>query len=747
MAISWHTQKNSYPAWLVADIIRSKPNFVKLIDPPQDDPFGGQIKVIGRTYMPDADSNALIWQGESGAEQWFNCWCDFYASRSWVDLWEGPNEPQPMWSGDFVRALNRFTIRLSNLMKSAGLGFVGMCWGVGWPRLKFYNDPEPTAIVMGPAVQTLADNGHYLGFHEYSAPAVWDGGGAYTLRYRKTIQELTNAGFRVGRKVVTECGIDGGVLNPPQPKTGWKTFCRDQNNQPDPVKYMGQLEWYDRELRKDGVEAATIFVATPENEWLDFEITSEVSYLMANYLEEYTNIDWAKGFYLTQNQDQTTFEDLVRAWNMGYRFVGIRAGSGYLPDGKTPGLHKDVLFDQFVAWADQIGFLKFFWWYLAEEIGGQAAEFRNIVGNNFPEMGIYGDFEHSTLTLDKASGFLRACDRNFADVNLPAPCGVYTRATWLDPRGTPDWESQGRPLWVAHWSDTATEPNLPQCYSTWEIWQYKCDIVAPFRERICVDRFNGTQDDLYDKYAPLLPAELKYYWYDGTEVDEQTFKTEFGNFVITTGGEFGITELRARGGGSCELGVKVLDRDGDPIPGVLVRFSWPDGFQVNPTNSEGIATMGMGAESCYVPPAKGPYIIELEEDSSDILDGAGWICVTNYKRFDVVFKEGSASPNHVLTVLIEGAGEVNFSPPGGIYEPGTIVTMTAVPNEGWRFMEWWGDVVGNENPIGVEMDSDKIVYCIFAEEGNDLMYAVELLEEAETMIASAKAIILNYIGG
>jgi hypothetical protein len=52
----------------------------------------------------------------------------------------------------------------------------------------------------------------------------------------------------------------------------------------------------------------------------------------------------------------------------------------------------------------------------------------------------------------------------------------------------------------------------------------------------------------------------------------------------------------------------------------------------------------------------------------------------------------SASPQFRLNVLIQGNGSVALSPPGGVYAPGTTVTLTAMPDAGYRSLGWTGPV-------------------------------------------------------
>ncbi|MCG8606422.1 Ig-like domain-containing protein, partial [bacterium] len=68
-----------------------------------------------------------------------------------------------------------------------------------------------------------------------------------------------------------------------------------------------------------------------------------------------------------------------------------------------------------------------------------------------------------------------------------------------------------------------------------------------------------------------------------------------------------------------------------------------------------------------------------------------------------------------LTVHTVGAGTVNGSPQGPVYDDGTQVTLTATPSPGWEFTGWSGDLSGAQNPISLTMDDHKVVTAIFTE--------------------------------
>ncbi|MEA1929637.1 MAG: hypothetical protein U9M92_02005 [Patescibacteria group bacterium] len=80
------------------------------------------------------------------------------------------------------------------------------------------------------------------------------------------------------------------------------------------------------------------------------------------------------------------------------------------------------------------------------------------------------------------------------------------------------------------------------------------------------------------------------------------------------------------------------------------------------------------------------------------------------------------APNlYRLRVTHTGGGDVRISPAGdGGYEEGVVVTLTAVPETGYRFVDWGGDLSGSTSPTSITMDGNKAVTASFAR----LTYAI-----------------------
>lgn len=84
------------------------------------------------------------------------------------------------------------------------------------------------------------------------------------------------------------------------------------------------------------------------------------------------------------------------------------------------------------------------------------------------------------------------------------------------------------------------------------------------------------------------------------------------------------------------------------------------------------------------------------------------------------FNTGEFAPpptgnQRTLSISATGMGSVVLDPPGGVYNDGTFVTLTANPDSGWSFDSWSGDVTGSTNPTGITMDANKSVTAAFFE--------------------------------
>jgi len=67
-------------------------------------------------------------------------------------------------------------------------------------------------------------------------------------------------------------------------------------------------------------------------------------------------------------------------------------------------------------------------------------------------------------------------------------------------------------------------------------------------------------------------------------------------------------------------------------------------------------------------------------------------------------------------MVIVGDGTVLKQPDKSEYAAGEVVTLTAVPDPGWQFDRWEGDVSGTQNQVQVTIDQNPTVNAFFTSE-------------------------------
>ena len=77
----------------------------------------------------------------------------------------------------------------------------------------------------------------------------------------------------------------------------------------------------------------------------------------------------------------------------------------------------------------------------------------------------------------------------------------------------------------------------------------------------------------------------------------------------------------------------------------------------------------------------------------------------------------SEDPNsslYKLSVEVSGHGSYEVSPLKNDYQDGEVVTLTALPDSGWKFNRWLGSINTNYNPLHLTMDGNKSIKLVFS---------------------------------
>ncbi len=141
----------------------------------------------------------------------------------------------------------------------------------------------------------------------------------------------------------------------------------------------------------------------------------------------------------------------------------------------------------------------------------------------------------------------------------------------------------------------------------------------------------------------------------------------------------------------------------------IITASAGSGGSITPS---GAATVNPGADQSFTIAANTGYHI------SDVLvDGASVGAVTSYPFTNVTadhtIEASFAIDTYSLTVLTTD-GFITKSPDKASYNYSETVTLDAIADTGYSFVDWSGDLSGSANPAFITMDADKSLTANFA---------------------------------
>ena len=133
------------------------------------------------------------------------------------------------------------------------------------------------------------------------------------------------------------------------------------------------------------------------------------------------------------------------------------------------------------------------------------------------------------------------------------------------------------------------------------------------------------------------------------------------------------------------------------------------GGSISPSGT--IAVSGGSNEAFTISPNAGFAIADVLVDGVSVGAVASYtfLAVSANHTIDASF----AQITYTLTVTTTGSGSVVLSPPGGTYNAGTPVTITATASAGSHFDVFSGDASGHTNPVVVTMTANKNVNAAF----------------------------------
>ncbi len=149
---------------------------------------------------------------------------------------------------------------------------------------------------------------------------------------------------------------------------------------------------------------------------------------------------------------------------------------------------------------------------------------------------------------------------------------------------------------------------------------------------------------------------------------------------------------------------------GTPVP-LLLKITSSEGGKVQYEPTQVVFNPGTEVTAIAIPDS-GYKFVEWRGDISSDEDTLRFT-MNEITVLDAVFAL-DVPPQYKLAVYVfSSGGTVAYDPQAETYEDSTMVTITAIPDSGWRFVEWQGDLDSKANPEQVLMDSDKFLLAVF----------------------------------
>jgi hypothetical protein len=151
-----------------------------------------------------------------------------------------------------------------------------------------------------------------------------------------------------------------------------------------------------------------------------------------------------------------------------------------------------------------------------------------------------------------------------------------------------------------------------------------------------------------------------------------------------------------------------------PTPPVVVKYTLS--VTVSPGSSGSVSpssgSIAKGTSVTLTPTPATEYDF-LEWSGSGITSSANPLVFTMNQDMNInaIFKKKTYS----LNVSVEGEGNVSQGEASQktTTTHGTTYTLTAVPSDGWEFLEWKGDITSSSNPTQITIIGPTNITCVF----------------------------------
>lgn len=179
-----------------------------------------------------------------------------------------------------------------------------------------------------------------------------------------------------------------------------------------------------------------------------------------------------------------------------------------------------------------------------------------------------------------------------------------------------------------------------------------------------------------------------------------------------------LNDLALKGIWSIELGILKNEWQWSTFPGRISYFIVEDANFSLVTNVIGNGSIIRDINQTYYPNSSIVNVSATAQIGWCFSHWSGDLSGSDTTKKIVMHSNKTITANFIqnlydLDINVVGNGTVNIKPNKTNYTYGSVVNLTAIPDKGWDFKNWTGNINCNDNPFFVTIDNDKNIIAIF----------------------------------
>ena len=305
--------------------------------------------------------------------------------------------------------------------------------------------------------------------------------------------------------------------------------------------------------------------------------------------------------------------------------------------------------------------------------------------------------------------------------------------------------------WIRPWTDTSTPQSWTETETTWDspsfkFWETTNDPANPVfsiygstslpsvtpaptvPDKIVYAAWSSANPTAYDYTPTGLVGEdsaVLYYWNavsisPGAQISRTAYVTTVVQAALDS--LAWSTDFAGNAKSTFQTSDNAYVKGSSfPASTDATIYLIPDGQNAQPSNAVASASATTTASGDLPntlvwssPLAAGQYDIWVDVNENGAFD-AGDVWNNQAGGIAAFNVEAEYTLEISVTPAEGGSVSANYSGP---YHLGDVVELTAVPEVGWAFTGWGGDLTGSDNPAVFSIEEDMEVIAIFAETGN-----------------------------